>query len=196
MSTLYPRMNLSPEATPWGRLVQQKLDELELAAERRAQGELNTNKAQNGTLGVLSRAIAQLVAVAADSANTENYTIPTSYQDKATVEIPVPEGYTKALVTATASASGFNNSGATAYLNVAVKIDGTYNHGSSSSRVENLAFDSANSTFYMELSDLAGGSISVSAATRVINAAGPPFVEWAATSSNEVTIYAQAIFLK
>lgn len=62
MPTLYPRMNLSPEATPWGRLVQQKLDELELAAERRAQGELNANKAQNGTLGVLGRNIVNLDA--------------------------------------------------------------------------------------------------------------------------------------
>ena len=62
MSTLYPKMNLSPEATPWGRSVQQKLDELELAAERRAQGELNANKAQNGTLGVLGRNIVNLDA--------------------------------------------------------------------------------------------------------------------------------------
>lgn len=56
----WPDMNLNPVAVPWGRQVQNAILTLQADSDRRAQGELNTNKGQSATLRALGENIVDL----------------------------------------------------------------------------------------------------------------------------------------
>lgn len=60
---VYPLPNLDPNAAPWGRSVNQRLSDLENAAERKQQDDVNTNKQQNSTAQVLAGQIASISSV-------------------------------------------------------------------------------------------------------------------------------------
>lgn len=60
---VYPQPNLDPNAAPWGRSVNARLDTLETAADRVAQENINVNKQQNST----STALASQIKTLADT---------------------------------------------------------------------------------------------------------------------------------
>ena len=62
MADQIPKMNLNESATPWGREMQLRLLAAGREIERLQSGTLNANKAQDGTLALLSRQVAALGA--------------------------------------------------------------------------------------------------------------------------------------
>lgn len=60
---VYPQPMLDPNAAPWGRSVNDRLAALELAAERKRQDDINTNKQQNSSAGTLTQQVATLSSV-------------------------------------------------------------------------------------------------------------------------------------
>ena len=60
---VYPKMNLSPEATPWGKRIQSDVESVIGALNLADSNNLNGNKGQNATLNGLSAQIAALQLV-------------------------------------------------------------------------------------------------------------------------------------
>lgn len=128
----------------------------------------------------------------ADSASVSGMSIPSSLTPLVSVSFAVPDGYSKALVTATAQAIGSNSVGGSAYLYVGARINGDYGpalglSGSVSPGQSGSAID----IYYKTLDVESGGTITVEASARVA-----PLGAWAANPGNSVTISAQVIFIR
>lgn len=125
--TTYPQMNLNPEATPWGRAMQQKIEELERAAERREQGEKNTNQAQNGTMTALGKNITELQELATKTIvpiaihqSEIGFAVTGILADHAVASVLVPEGYSRAIVNVTVRA-GLSNTATGGWSNLRIQ---------------------------------------------------------------------------
>jgi hypothetical protein len=156
----------------------------------------NATAAADGT--TVSDIHAMMIAVAAQSAQVSNIVHANTLTDQAVTTFTVPRGFTTALVTATASAIGFNGTSSAAYLYAGVKVNGAFlNTLDISGSVDVNGSTGVSCTRFIELTGLAvDATITVAADTRVVQAAGPPSTPWPASSGNAVTLTAQVIFLR
>jgi hypothetical protein len=177
----------------WGRTVEKAIQQLELEAERRAQGEINTNKGQNGIMNALARQIQDLssrtrTAFEVRTASANGFAIPSSATIMATLTLSVPSGMTRALITATGLAYGFNATGSSTDIQADVIINGalgSYAFGPAAPSDSGCATPS----MFLEVDGLVdGGTIPVN--IRVLS-----HIPLAANVGNQAVVSAQAIYL-
>lgn len=111
-----PAMNLSPEATPWGRAMQERV----VAGER----ELERLRASvENSLTLVNATIANIPIVTIASNSSTNFSLSSTFTAKASVNIPVPPGKTAARVVAVgglAAADGTSGGVTTAYARIVI----------------------------------------------------------------------------
>ncbi|MDV8147248.1 hypothetical protein [Arthrobacter sp. B10-11] len=157
--------------------------------------EVNGALAINGPLtlqsGIIQNdALANPVQIGTASNGLNNYAITTASTVRATVTLTVPDGFTEAVVTATATAMGQNSTATTDYLYCMAVIQGISGGELYTAAGAGLGVGLA-SPFQHTLTGLTGGDVvTVSVATR----AG--FNTWAAATANQANIYATAYFLR
>lgn len=106
----------------------------------------------------------------------------------ATASIVVPEGYTKALVTAFSDGMAVNSTGSADYLYVKTTI-GAYSGGENYTRVDAGTADGTSHTATTDLTGLVGGdTIQCGVYTRTLNAG------WAANAANLWRVQAAVLF--
>lgn len=191
------RPNLPPEAMPWARDRDERLAKLEREMARRTNNEANTNASQNSSMNLLSKQVAAL-AVAIDSTiapsfnqnGTNNFDITTTSSTVETVTFTVPDGYTRAMVFATAEGMGVNGTASGDYLYVQANVDGIAGGELYSYAGPGIAVG-LSALLYWELSGLEGGdTFPVSTQVRSGNALWPQNV------ANAANIYALVVFLR
>ena len=144
MNSRFPPPNMPPEAMPWVRDVMGRLGALEMDSSRTKGSELNTNKSQNSTINVLNGQVSEiqtavsaaataeeLASVAAasriypyvDSAGVSGFTLTTGGITVISRSVPVPAGFTRAVVIATGFVNGLGSSSGDRIFGV-VTIDG------------------------------------------------------------------------
>lgn len=135
-------------------------------------------------------ALANPVQIGTASNGLNNYAITTASTVRASITLTVPEGFTEAVVTSTATGMGQNSTATTDYLYVMAVIQGISGGELYTAAGAGLGVGLA-SPFQSTLTGLTGGDeIIVSVATR----AG--FGTWTATTANQANIYATAYFLR
>lgn len=124
--TFTPKMNLPDAATPWGKAMQSRVDDLERGASRAANEGKNANSTQNATLSALAQQIAQtnevvaqtnevvsqldgvvtqldgvvanLISVGSGRSRQIDFAATSTMTDRAVASILVPPDFTKALI--------------------------------------------------------------------------------------------------
>lgn len=154
-------------------------------------GPLTINGALTLQPGIIGNdALANPVQIGTASNGLNNYAITTASTVRASVTLTVPDGFTEAVVTSTATGMGQNSGTATDYLYVMAVIQGISGGELYTAAGPGLGVGLA-SPFQSTLTGLTGGQvITVSVATR----AG--FNTWAAVGANQANIYATAYFLR
>lgn len=140
--------------------------------------------------GSISNAALQNPIAAAQVSNSQtNFATTASDQDFASSTIPVPTGFSTALVFAVTSAGAINSTTSQDYLYASTSIQGVSARqvfGYAGPSGGSTAITTARSTL---LTGLSGGNIAITARIH----SGAP---WAANASNRAYVEAQAIFLR
>lgn len=118
-----------------------------------------------------------------------NFTITTSPTAKAQATIPVPMGYSEALVMNGVSAGAINSTANTDFLYVSASINGT-GGGETISTVHAGTYGSASAFAIRTLTGLNGGDITVETRVKTQNAT------WAANTTNLASTNAIVLFLR
>jgi hypothetical protein len=121
--------------------------------------------------------------------STTNFAVSTTSSAKHSSTIPVPAGFTQALVMCSASVTANNNTASFDYMTVQAAVNGV-GGGSISIPVNPGEFNGTTVTRTSLLTGLSGGTISVQAF------AGTTVGNWAAHSSNIANVNALAIFTR
>jgi len=139
---------------------------------------------------VSDTALANPVQTATASNGVTNYAIDTTSTVRASVTLTVPAGFTRAIITATATAMGTNSGTAPDYLYCSAIVAGVNGGELYSSAAAGLGVGLA-APFNPTLTGLSSGqTITVGVATRAGTAT------WTAATANQASISATAIFLK
>jgi hypothetical protein len=145
-------------------------------------------------LASINTLITQVAAFGANGASAFNFALSTTSTAKASMTVPIPAGFTRALVHATVNASVENTSAAYDYFYVRANITAPGSGGSTGGQgfvgLANGGWDSASASAVTNLSGLTPGSITVSC---LVNAGGGA---WAAATSNTANVDASITFLK
>jgi hypothetical protein len=127
MSVFMPAINLDDHATPWAKAMQQRMDDVELAAMRAAQEGSNASSTASSALTVLARQVADLKNVvsllgslsATAVVNNSNMALPTG---TASLYLTVPPGMSK--LSCTAFAFGFGRNPTASADNLLIFVTG------------------------------------------------------------------------
>jgi len=156
------------------------------------------NAAITGTLSLPSgiiddAALANPTAFGANGATAGAFALSTVSTAKASATIPIPAGFTRALVHATVNASVENTSAAFDYLFVRANISSPVGGGAGGEAFTGLTpggYDTAAASAVTDISGLTPGSITVSCLVRAGGGA------WAAAGTNSANADATVTFLK
>jgi len=216
----YPQANLPNESTRWGVAMQGDMVELRREAERSAQANLNANKQNQSSMGLLSQQVkdltaqqaeltAQNVTLAAQVATiasvvskqvvpgsgsnaASGFSLTTSRTAFTSVTIGIPSGYSRALVFASGSLSGTSgaNTGSDV-LFASVTIAGELGPETPNIFATSSGANAAASST-RSLAGLSGESVVVTINGRLAN--GPDIA--ASRNLNFANVSVQAIFLQ
>lgn len=139
---------------------------------------------------ISNEALANPVATATASAGVSNYAIDTVASVRASVNLIVPDGFSRAIVISNAVAMGINSGTAAEYLYCSATVQAA-NGGELYTSAPAGIGASVSAQFEPTLIGLSGGdTITVGVATRTGT------TTWAADPANQASISATAIFLK
>jgi len=178
---------------PWGRQVMDRMIALEKEALIGRASRSGFNRGDAASRANLSGLINSVISPAADVASGSNFSIPAGQINsvpQASIKFVVPAGYTKALVTATAQAYGYNSTAANDYLYSYVTITGGWTTWSSGGTVP-AGFGSPAVT-------IASGLVTGKVAGDLIWVTSQPYTAvagWATNTSNSTVIAATCLFL-
>lgn len=144
----------------------------------------------SGTVKRLDDAIASVIVPTFNQGGINNYPISTTSTDRFSVSFTVPEGYTRAMVLATASAMGQNASGVGDYLYVQANVAGVNGGELFSYAADGTAVGLSAMLYWALYGLVAGESFDVSVKTRTSN--NP----WPAAPGNQANIYALVMFTR
>ena len=167
----------------------------QMADMKRQIKDLSSNNTQAATLA----AIANVVRPAAASAVANNFAIPGDVSVSViSLTIPIPLGFTSALVTGNVAVTGMNMTTQTSYLNAYIQINSIIGGlGGLGGRAINGQSTQANGMQIQNLTGLTpGGVITVQGFASVVSASGPPTTLWAASIGNQAALIAQVIFTR
>lgn len=120
----FTRNNLNREQAPWAREVQERIQELEVAEQRRADAEGNLNKTQNSSMNRLAETVQVLPIPAMASSVANGFSLTAGgTQEKANTTLVVPEGknFVSAMIVGSAAAVDLTTGGLTnCYMSLAI----------------------------------------------------------------------------
>lgn len=116
--------NLSRESTPWGREIEQAIEEHDRELYRRGQGEENANKGQNSSMKRLAATVAALPVPTAYYQRADGFSLagPLYLQQTG---IPIPPGKTKVALTAIGNVAALDTTSAgVAVARASIEVNG------------------------------------------------------------------------
>lgn len=215
-----PKRNLAPESEPWGRKVDERLDQIDKTVAQNKQDTSNSQSAINSTVTKLSEQVAaideltqelaeqqatleaqqaqlaaqvqameevinaQVYPVAVHS-EAEGFTLYAGTNATITsATVPVPAGYSRALVYATATLSAINSTATPDFVSVGIRINGVSDGYSTRCGVLSGSAGALSST---DASLIDGGSVTIEA--RASTDYGVWFHEYSVVSLDAMVIF-------
>lgn len=142
------------------------------------------------TVDALTELVNSTVIPMTDSNGAAGLATSTTTTVQTSVTFTVPDGYTQALIVASATAMAFNNTAAADYIYAEVIVDDVQG-GELYAPAGPGVSAGVNAPYFANLSELvAGTTITVSASVRT------GFAAWGASTANATNVYAQVLFLR
>jgi hypothetical protein len=164
--------------------------------QREAQEQSSAPSLVHSTLPVGTLATA--LQFASQSAYANTFTIPGDVSASVvSLTVPIPDGFTTAQVTATASVTGQNFTTVTSYLHCYVLINGASGGtGGLGGRAVNGESTGATSSKTTTLTGLTPGVITVEGYAAVTSSGAPPTPPWLASLANQASLNVGVIFIR
>lgn len=215
---IVPKRNLSDQAEPWGRSVDQRLSDLERSSGKDQQDTANALSGLNSTTTKLSKQVlvideltqklaeqqeqlaqqieaieavinAQLAPVSDQVSNINFNVNPGPNTPILSTTISVPSGYSRALVYATSTLSAYNNTATDDTLYITTRINGAVVGWANSTSVNSAKFGSVSMSSTALLTSL-GSTFGVTSAASTDN------VVFSAADYNTTNLSVMVIFLR
>jgi hypothetical protein len=195
MTIFMPPINLDDHATPWAKAMQQRMDDVELAASRSTNEGGNANSTQAATLNSIAKQIAALPVPTGWFQQRNGFGLGAQYFVDQT--IPIPAGKTKVVLTAIGNVAALDmTSGGIAVAQANIQASGlgfvwstpnvTASKDAGASVVNNVITPAVG---FQQTGLTPGGNILVSMALTASNPSAFP-----ANASNFATLTVSAIF--